>query len=257
MKQAWVIARKEIRDHIRDRRSLASSAFMALMGPAVVLLVSLSDRLRSGDSAAVVVSMLSVFALVSSFTGGIDVAMDSTAGERERQTLLPLLLNPVRPIDVLVGKWLAVTAFALGTLAVNAVATVIVLASATPAVLAARAAPLAVWMALGLVPLAALGAAVNLLVAARCSTTKEAHTALRMVAFVPMAVGMFLVFFPAWIASAWFVPIVGQQILAGVRDSVPLLRASVLAAVTLAAIVPVLLGVTRLASRDDVLSVRA
>jgi sodium transport system permease protein len=257
MKQAWVIARKEIRDHSRDHRSLASSAFMALMGPAVVLLVSMSDRMRGGDSASVVVSMLSVFALVSSFTGGMDVAMDTTAGERERQTLLPLLLNPVRHTDVLAGKWLAVTAFALGALAVNVLATLVVLAWAVPGVLVARAAQLAVWMALGLAPLAALGAAVNLLVAARCPTTKEAHTALRIVTFVPMAVGMFLVFFPAWISSAWFVPIVGQQLLAGARESVPILRAIVLALVTLAAIVPVLLGITRVTSSDDVLSVRA
>jgi sodium transport system permease protein len=256
MRLAGVIAWKEIRDHIRDRRSLASSGFTALMGPAVVLLVSMSDRVRSGDGATVILSMLSVFALVSAFTGGTDVAMDATAGERERQTLTPLLLNPVGQLDVLVGKWIAVTAFALAALGVNAVATGMVLAWSAPAALLARAAPLAVWIGLGLVPLTALGAAVSLLVAARCPTTKEAHTALRMVAFVPMAVGMFLVFFPAWISSAWFVPIVGQQILAGVRESAPLTRGVVLAVVTVAAAIPVLAAATRLTG-DDALTVRA
>ena len=257
MRRAVVVARKEITDHIRDRRSVVSSAFMALMGPGVVLLVSMSDRMRADGAALVVMSMLSVFSLVTSFTGGIDVAMDSTAGERERQTLLPLLLNPVRPFDILVGKWMAVTAFALAALAINCVATVLVLAQAAPATLAARAAHVGVWMTLGLVPLAALGAAVNLLVAARCRTTKEAHTALRMVAFVPMAVGLFLVFFPTWISQAWFMPIVGQQILIGARESVPVAQAVVLALVTIAATVPVLFGVTRMTSHDDILSVRA
>lgn len=255
MRLAVVIARKEIRDHARDTRSLVSSTFMTLMGPAVVLLVSMSDRMRSGpEGAAVIVSMLSVFALVAAFTGGIDVAMDATAGERERQTLLPLFLNPVRHSDILVGKWIAVTVFGLGAVAINCVATLLVLAWAAPATLVARAPFVAVWMTFGLVPLAAFGAAVNLVVASRCRTTKEAHSALRVVTFMPMAVGMFLVFFPSWITSAWFVPIVGQQILAGARDSVPVLRGAILACVTIACTAPLLLGLSRVFSSDDILS---
>lgn len=49
MSLALVIARKEIRDHWRDRKALLSAAMMALMGPAVVMLVSMSDRV-TGDS---------------------------------------------------------------------------------------------------------------------------------------------------------------------------------------------------------------
>ena len=164
---AFVVARKEIRDHARDPRSLVSSAMMALMGPGVVLLVSLSDRAPGQDGARVLLGMLSVFALVSAFAGAIDIAMDSTAGERERRSLLPLLLNPIPRSDVIVGKWIAVTAFALVALALNAAA-VAVLAWAAPFLLVTRAQQIVVWVVLGLVPLAALGAAVNLFVA-RCA----------------------------------------------------------------------------------------
>jgi sodium transport system permease protein len=253
---SFVIARKEIRDHLRDTRALLSSAFMALMGPAVVLLVSLSDRTPGQNGARVFVGMLSIFALVSAFAGAIDVAMDSTAGERERRSLIPLLLNPVTRSEIVFGKWIAVTAFAVAAVALNSAALVSVLAWAAPTVLAARAGQIASWILLGLLPLTALAAAANLFVAVLCRTTKEAHTALRFLSFVPMLIGMFLVFFPSWTGRTWFVlPIVGQQTLIGLREPSASIGASViLALVTLAAAIGPLVGATRVLSRDDILS---
>ena len=67
MTPSLAVAAKEIRDHARDVRSLLSSELMALMGPAVVFLVSLSDRARGPEGATVLLGMLSVFALVSAF----------------------------------------------------------------------------------------------------------------------------------------------------------------------------------------------
>ena len=251
-----IVALKEIRDHVRETRSLTSSALLSLMGPGVVLLVSMSDRASGKDNTAVLLGMLSVFALVSSFAGAIDIAMDATAGERERRSLLPLLLNPVHRSALVTGKWIAVTAFALGALALNCLATVAVLMWAAPAALVSRGPLIAIWIALGLVPLAALGAALSLLVAVRCRTTKEASTALRFVTFVPMVVGMFLVFFPSWTGRIWFLlPVVGQQALIGLpAGEVPVARAALLAIVTLAAAAPVLVAATRVLGRDDILS---
>jgi sodium transport system permease protein len=256
MSRTFVVARKEIRDHARDLRSLVSSAMMALMGPGVVLLVSLSDRAPGQDCARVLLGMLSVFALVSAFAGAIDIAMDSTAGERERRSLLPLLLNPIPRSDVIVGKWIAVTAFALVALALNSLGVVAVLAWAAPFLLVTRAQQIVVWVVLGLVPLAALGAAVNLFVAVLCRTTKEAHTALRFLAFLPMLVGIFLVFFPSWTGRAWFLlPIVGQQTLIAVREpSAPVVQGAILALVTLVASVLPLVAASRVLNRDDILS---
>jgi sodium transport system permease protein len=252
---ALAVAGKEIRDHARDVRSLLSSALMALMGPAVVFLVSLSDRTRGPEGAPVLLGMLSVFALVSAFAGAIDIAMDSTAGERERRSLVPLLLNPVPRSDVLIGKWIAVSAFALAALALNAAGLVAVLAWAAPVLLAARASHIFFWIAAGLVPLALFGAAVNLLVSVVCRTTKEAHSALRYLAFAPMMAGMFVVFFPSKIGQAWFViPIVGQQVLIGLREQAPASHAAVLAAVTIGAAAMALFGAARVLDRDDILS---
>jgi sodium transport system permease protein len=67
----------------------------ALMGPAVIFMVSMAVRMAVGKD-AVLIGMMSIFTLVAAFVGGMNVAMDTVAGERERQSLLPLLMNPVR-----------------------------------------------------------------------------------------------------------------------------------------------------------------
>jgi sodium transport system permease protein len=251
-----VVARKEILDHLRDRRSLASSAAIALLGPGAVLLVSLSGRTRGPDGEAVLLGMLSVFALVTSFAGALDIAMDSTAGERERRSLLPLLLAPIPRPDVIIGKWLAVASFALAAVAINSTGLASVLGWAAPDLLASRTSQLVLWIVLGLVPLALLGAASSLLVASLCRSTKEAHTALRFLVFVPMLVGMFLVFFPARMSRVWFLlPVVGQQALIGMKGpSFPVAHAVVLALVTLAATGVAVLAAARVLNRDDILS---
>jgi len=257
MSLALVVARKEIVDHLRDRRSLLNATLLALMGPAVVFLVSWSSRAGGENGPTVILGMLSVFALVSAFAGAIDIAMDATAGERERKSLLPLLLNPVPPAAVIVGKWIAVTAFALAAVTLNVLGLMTVLAWRAPALLATHGQQISVWIFCGLLPLALLGGALSVLVAVRCRTTKEAHSALTIMVFVPMIVGMFLVFFPAWVGQVWFLlPIVGQQALIGLRDQpVPVVRGVILALATVAAATATLTSAVRVLSRHDVLSV--
>ena len=51
-------------------------------------------------------------ACLAAFLGGMHVAIDTMAGERERGSLEPLLLNPVPRGAVVVGKWLATCAVA-------------------------------------------------------------------------------------------------------------------------------------------------
>ncbi len=52
--------------------------------------------------------MMSFYALFAGLMGAIAAALDVTAGERERQTLEPLLTTPVAASELAVGKWLAV-----------------------------------------------------------------------------------------------------------------------------------------------------
>jgi sodium transport system permease protein len=248
------IGLKEIRDHLRDRRSLRAAALYALMGPVVILLVSQSAAAERGGS-ALLLSMMSVFALVSAFTGGIYIALDSTAGERERGSLVPLLLNPVSRRDVVVGKWIGVSFFSLAGLVLTLTGFTVVFEWGGVEPPAGLAGVLLLWMLCGLVPLALFGAALDLLTGATSRTVKDAQAKLSMVTFAPMVVGMFLIFFPDWIGQWWFaLPVVGQQALigAGLRgEAVSVVQAGVLGILTLAATAVALLAAARLMSRDE------
>jgi ABC-type Na+ efflux pump permease subunit len=104
---ALVIARKELVDHLRDARSIVSVVLYSLMGPAVVLLAMTAQAsgeatVSRGGRWAI---MAAVFALMAAFTGAMAPAMDMFAGERERRSLLPLVLSSSSRRVVFVGKW--------------------------------------------------------------------------------------------------------------------------------------------------------
>ena len=242
--QPLIVARKEIRDHLRDTRSLVSSLFYALMGPLVVGMVAIA--MRGGKASEVVLSMMSVFALVAAFVGGMNVAIDSIAGERERRSLLPLLMNPLLRRDVIIGKWMAISVFAIAGLALNLAGFALVLKLSLAQALIAS---------LTLIPLAGFAAALELLISTWCGNIKEAHTYLSMVIFLPMGLGMFLVFFPQ-MAKAWlFLPVAGQQLL---MESIlkggqlPLVAFTSVTLTTLATAAALLRTAARLLHRDDV-----
>jgi sodium transport system permease protein len=54
--------------------------------------------------------------MITAFTGGMHLAIDSTAGEKERKSLEPLLINPVPRWQIMVGKMLATVLFAFTSL---------------------------------------------------------------------------------------------------------------------------------------------
>ena len=54
--------------------------------------------------------LVAFYGLFAAVMGGMAAALDATAGERERASLEPLLTTPARPLELAVGKWLAVVA---------------------------------------------------------------------------------------------------------------------------------------------------
>ena len=161
LKPVFVVARKEAVDSLRDTRSVISSLMYALMGPAVIFMVSMAVH-----ADAVLIGMMSVFTLVAAFVGGMNVAMDTIAGERERQSLLPLLMNPVRRREIVLGKWLAVGLFSMAGLILNLAGFAIVFA---------RAGIHLPWLAVtaGILPLALLAASLQLLISNWCAARRR------------------------------------------------------------------------------------
>lgn len=255
MHEILTIAQKEIIDGMRDFRSVLASTFYALMGPVVVGLVFLAVRGKSGDSAAVLTGMTAVFTLVSAFVGGMNVAMDTVAGERERKSLLPLLLNAVPRENIIIGKWLAVSFFAVSGLAIDVLGFAMVFALSGVHVSSNISSLLGV--ALGLTSLALLAASAQLLISTAAHAAKEAQTYLSLIVFAPMGVGMFLVFSSA-ARHAWltYLPLVGQQLQLQAwtnGKAIGIVQPAVLTYLTLGFALLLLLVSTNRLRRDEIL----
>src|SRR5579863_3860822 len=94
------------------------------LSPTVMQPVVVAERDQSTPQArsSLMFGMLPYFFILGAFIGGMALAIDTTAGERERQSLEPLLANPVARAQILIGKLAATTAFAVTTVMLSIVA---------------------------------------------------------------------------------------------------------------------------------------
>jgi sodium transport system permease protein len=81
-------------------------------GVASPLSIQGTDLATPQQAGALLLFLVGFYALFSGVIGAMAPALDTSAGERERQSLEPLLMTPARPLDIVLGKWLAVCAFA-------------------------------------------------------------------------------------------------------------------------------------------------
>lgn len=97
----------------RERASIN----LALRGVSAELLspVDVQERDLASTQArgARLTAIIPMFIIMAVLYGALTAALDSTAGERERGSLEPLLMNPVQQIALVVGKWGAVAALGL------------------------------------------------------------------------------------------------------------------------------------------------
>src|SRR5690606_21661061 len=98
------------------------TAVMRLMArgihPAVItpLAVEQIDVSTPESQSLIFLNMLPYFVIFGIFLGGMYVIIDTTAGERERGSLEPLLINPAARWEFVAGKLLASVPFAIATL---------------------------------------------------------------------------------------------------------------------------------------------
>jgi sodium transport system permease protein len=86
------------------------------------VLIADVDQSTPQSRGGMLLSMLPYLLILTVFAGGNYLATDATAGERERQSLEPLLINPVSRGQIMGGKLMATFAFAVVSLAISLVA---------------------------------------------------------------------------------------------------------------------------------------
>jgi sodium transport system permease protein len=199
---------------IGSLRLIARGVSPAVATPLQIQAVEVSS---AQQRAAVILGVIPMFILVAAFTGGMQIATDATAGERERGSLEPLLVNPAPRGAIVAGKWLAATLAAMVTVVLSAVLCLLLLRLVPLQDLGVRfrlSAPQLAGILLALIPLCPLTAAAQACIATFARSFKEAQSymaILIMAATLPAILGSL---YPLT-SRAWMypVPMVGQYAL--------------------------------------------
>jgi len=195
------------------QRLVARGLSPALAGPVVV---DERDQSTPQSRAGELFSILPYFFVLTVFIGGMYLAIDLTAGERERHSLEPLFVNPVPRWRILLGKIGAICVFSVASL----------LICATAFIIAAHLIPtekLGMELGLGpifglqvlvlMLPLVLLVAALQTLVAAFSKSYREAQTYLSILMLVPVIPSVLLSVMPVKTATWMYtVPLLSQQV---------------------------------------------
>jgi sodium transport system permease protein len=163
-------------------------------------------------------NMMPYFIILTIFVGGMYVIIDATAGERERGSLEPLLINPVKRMELVLGKMAASLPFATFTLILTLAAfsvafNLIPLEEYVGFQMTIDFSTLwgIFWISL---PIIFLASALQMVVAAYTRSFKEAQTYLPLLSLIPAMPGIFLAFLPVKPELAnMLIPTFGQQLL--------------------------------------------
>ena len=163
-------------------------------------------------------SILPLLLVLAALTGGMQLSIDSTAGERERGSLEPLLLNPVPRGALATGKWLAASLFGCCAVLFSMVLTVNVMRRVPWHDLGIRfrvSDPELMTLLALVLPLALFLSAIVMFASTFARSFKEAQSYLGMLMLLPMLPGLVSTMYPLsgrqWLAP---VPVLGQYALA-------------------------------------------
>lgn len=150
--------------------------------------IDLVDVSTPTGRSAILLGMLSYFFIFALLTGGMNLAIDSTAGERERGSLEPLLCLPVTRDQLIYGKIFAACFFMALSLTLSLLSFYVTLKFVPLQQLGMTpnfGLPVVATAFLLLIPFALLGAALMTLVASFTKSYKEAQTWLSAVLLAP------------------------------------------------------------------------
>lgn len=155
--------------------------------------------------------------MITAFTGGMHLAIDTTAGEKERKSLEPLLINPVPRWQIMTGKMVATLTFAFISLTLTLLSFRLALphmptgALDIDLLLSGKTVAL-ILLVIG--PVALLAAALLTLLATYAKSFREAQSYMGLVIMVPMIPSILFMANPikpeAWMMA---IPMFSQNLL--------------------------------------------
>lgn len=163
-------------------------------------------------------NMMPYFVILVIFVGGMHVVIDSTAGEKERGSLEPLLINPVRRAELVLGKLMASIPFAMLAVLINLLAfaaafNLVPLEDFVGFQLTIDVLALVKIFLISL-PMILLAGSLQMIIATFARSFKEAQSYVSFLPLIPALPGIGLAFLPVkptiWVM---LIPTFGQQLL--------------------------------------------
>lgn len=169
--------------------------------PALLQPVAIEQRdlANAQQRAGQLLSFLPYLLVIGAFLGGMYLAIDTTAGERERQSLEPLLATPASRAEIVLGKLGATAGFAMASMLLSLVAFAIAFQYVPLDRLGMRVefgAGMILRAGLLMLPLVLCFAALQTLVAAYAKSYREAQTYLSLLMLLPMIPSIVLMLSP-------------------------------------------------------------
>ena len=187
--------------------------------PAVAqpMVVASRDLASNQQRAGQLLSFLPYLLVLGAFLGGMYLAIDTTAGERERQSLEPLLANPATRGQIVLGKLGATFGFSMTSMMLSLVVFAIAFQFIPLEKLGMKVdfgAGLILKAGVLMVPLVVCFAALQTVVAAYAKSYREAQTYLSLLMMLPMIPSVILMVSPMR-AEDWnsAVPLLSQNLL--------------------------------------------
>lgn len=220
--------------------------------------LNIQDLATSDSKGGQLLGMMILVIVLSVFVSGMNLAIDTSAGERERNSLALLLSHPISVRQMVLSKAAAVSTFGmLGLLLVMIMSKIVY--------------PLVPWEELGFsvdisitfmlatlfvgISVAIFAASMQLFVSFMAKSFKEAQTYLTFVMFVPMAMSYATTLDFAVEELRW-APVSGQlQALIDLMKGkeIPLLQLAVSSLTTLIASAALMLGMERLLKSEKII----
>jgi sodium transport system permease protein len=203
------------------------------------------DLADPGARAAQLGTLVPYFVLMAVLYGALNAALDTTAGERERGSLEPLLMNPASRLSLVLGKWGAVASVAMLIAVLSCLSFLpgqwLLRSEAVSAMFRFGIGEALAFIAL-LLPLAGALSALLMAIAIRCKTFKEAQANATVVMLAVSLLPMFVIFNQEG-TSPWhlWMPALAQTTLMGrVLKGEPLMAADVLPSLGVCALLALL-----------------
>ena len=166
-----------------------------------------------------VMIMLPYVLMITAFTGGMHLAIDSTAGEKERKSLEPLLINPVPRWQIMLGKMGATATYAFASLVLTLVSfrfAFPLLPTGTLGVDLNLSMTAVGGILLAVSPVVILAAAMLTTLAALAKSLREAQSYMGLVFMIPMIPSLIFMVNPmkpeTWMMA---IPMFSQNLLIG------------------------------------------